>query len=248
MWRFGLCASLAIGCGGGQASTEQVEISSAEKIDLNGDGTPDVFKYFGRVDGNLVLLRKEIDLNIDGKIDVWRYYDASGSKTRDEMDMDFDGKVDSKTFYEKGVVVRKEIDLAFDQTPDQVKYYRDGKISRVEWDTNSDGKVDYWEFYKGGKLTKKGIDADGDGQPDPDKWTEIEGESHDRTLSGLEGPAPRSNRPLTLGYKTCSKRIHSGPTQISPCSHDALIWKKGRDTHVQGHYRAAQRRPEKTSG
>ena len=192
MWRSLVLITFALGCGSGQKEAVETPVSSAEKIDLNGDGKPDAFKYYGRVNGELVLLKKEIDLNIDGKIDVWRYYDDKGEKIRDEMDMDFDGKVDATSFYADGEIIKKEIDLAFDQTPDQTKYYRKGKLNRVEWDTNSDGKVDYWEVYKGGKLHKKGIDADGDGQPDPDKWTEIDEEQFLWSVRYSRGREPKN--------------------------------------------------------
>ena len=60
-------SSFALGCGSGQKEAVETPVSSAEKIDLNGDGKR-AFKYYGRVNGARFL--KKNDLNIDGKIDV----------------------------------------------------------------------------------------------------------------------------------------------------------------------------------
>src|SRR6478736_4071588 len=48
-------------------------------VDLNGDGKPDVWKFYATVVENGasldVLTCKEVDLNADGKKDAWIYYE-----------------------------------------------------------------------------------------------------------------------------------------------------------------------------
>ena len=93
MYRWLIVSLLFFGCGGSQLEeSEALKPTSAEEVDLNGDGKPDAWKHFTRRDGKLIMVKKEIDLNIDGKIDVWRHYDENGAPVKDEMDMDFDGK------------------------------------------------------------------------------------------------------------------------------------------------------------
>ena len=119
MYKWLIFPLFAIGCGGApKTPVQDVKASSAEEVDLNGDGKPDAWKHFIRKEGKLIMVKKEIDLNIDGKIDVWRHYDETGAPVRDEMDMDFDGQIDSTALYADGKIIRKEIDLAFDKTPD----------------------------------------------------------------------------------------------------------------------------------
>jgi hypothetical protein len=81
-----------------QAGPEPVSTSDdgleRRAVDVNGDGRPDVVKYFAA--GQLV--REEIDLNFDGKPDVWSYYEG-GRLVRKESDFDGDGKADKVERY-----------------------------------------------------------------------------------------------------------------------------------------------------
>ena len=123
-----------IGCGGGQVSepgtstTPIVQQSSASadgpiserptegglvlvEIDLNNDGTADVFNYYReRAEADRLLVRREVDLNHDGRIDVHSLFDEMGSVEREEMDGDFDGRIDWVDHYQGGARTLSEVD------------------------------------------------------------------------------------------------------------------------------------------
>ncbi len=159
-----------------------------ERIDVNADQKPDVFKHYSLVDDapdakgakvqKKVLIRKEIDVNFDQKIDIVEYYKgASGKeiKEREEFDLDFDGRVDEIRKYEDGTLKEVNLDLGFDGRMDTWMFYQmtqneEGKsVNRLierRRDTNSDGAIDVWEYYVKGQLHKIGTDSNGDGTPD----------------------------------------------------------------------------------
>ena len=183
--------------------TESDASGAIERIDVNGDGKPDVFKYYRVVDtpvaaaaGNAeqkpgakvvkkALVRKELDVNFDQRIDIVQFYEGEPGKealVREEMDLDFDGRVDSVRHYKDGNVTLVELDLGFDGRTDTWSYYQlttgdDGKpVNRLverRRDTNGDGKIDVWEYYTKGALVKVGTDTNGDGQPD--QYTRVDG-------------------------------------------------------------------------
>ena len=138
-------------------------------LDVNGDGTADVFNYYrtGEGDESRLLVRKEINLDFKGGADVTQMWD-NGSLLREEIDADFDGRVDWIDFYDGGERIRAEWDTQFDGRADLIRYYEGGKLSRVEMDTDSDGKMNYWEYYQDGVMQRAGWDLNGDGKID--KW------------------------------------------------------------------------------
>ena len=184
-------AILGAGCGSSKEQTKAAESDPAaaaaaepvqtesdasgaiERIDVSGDGKPDVFKYFRLVDApaaaaaapdidgkkaaknvKKVLVRKEMDVNFDQRIDIVQYYEGEAGKealVREEMDLDFDGRVDS------------------------VRHYKDGNVTLVELDLGFDGRTDTWSYYQlttgdDGKpinrLVERRRDANGDGKID----------------------------------------------------------------------------------
>lgn len=160
-----------------------------ERIDVNGDMKPDVFKYYALVDqaggdgkGAKVqlkaLVRKEIDVNFDQRIDIVEYYKGEPNKEvkeREEYDLDFDGRVDEVRRYEDGTLKEVQLDLGFDGRIDTWMFYQmtkneDGKdVNRLyerRRDQNGDGNIDVWEYYVKGQLQKLGTDSNGDGTPD----------------------------------------------------------------------------------
>ncbi len=199
-------ALFATGCGGAKEQTkttkkaqaaqaqpqEQVQFevdgnTAIERVDVNGDKRPDVYKFYRVVgesagkkaeDLKKVLIRKEMDVNFDQKIDIVQYYAGEAGKevlVREEMDLDFDGRVDTTRHYKGGYISLVELDLGFDGRTDTWRYYQltkteDGKsVNRLiekRRDTKGDGAVDQWEYYTAGKLTKIGYDTTGDGAPD----------------------------------------------------------------------------------
>lgn len=167
-------------CGAKNKSTQEVRkaavISMApaedgltrQAIDINGDGTADVFNYMReRTDAAALMVRKETDLNWDGRIDVRAWFDDTGALTKEEMDGDFDGRVDWVDHYQGGRRVLAEVDTDFDGTFDLFKYFEGGQVRRKERDSNKDGRIDLWEYFdEGGNVVKTGRDLDGDGVMD----------------------------------------------------------------------------------
>lgn len=160
-----------------------------ERIDVNGDMKPDVFKHYALVeqpggDGKgakvqlKALVRKEIDVNFDQRIDIVEYYKGGPGKEvkeREEYDLDFDGRVDEVKRYEDGTLKEVQLDLGFDGKIDTWMFYQmtkneEGKdVNRLyerRRDQNGDGSVDVWEYYVKGQLQKVGTDTNGDGTPD----------------------------------------------------------------------------------
>jgi hypothetical protein len=142
--------------------------STLETVDVNGDGTPDIFNYLRESETTKHLLtRKEIDLNFDGKIDVISHFDERGVLAKEELDSDFDGAFDWLDHYFEGKRVMAETDTDFDGESNIFTYYEDGVVTRKERDTDSDGRIDVWERYdKNGKVVKTGTDTTGDGKID----------------------------------------------------------------------------------
>lgn len=137
------------------------------EVDIDGNGTPDIYNYYKELEGgDRMLIKKELDLNNDTRIDVTSFYDESGTLIREEMDGDFDSRVDWIDHYQGERRVLSEVDTDFDGAFDLYKYYEQGEIKRKERDTDGDSKVDYWEYFEGGEVSKVGRDIDGDGQMD----------------------------------------------------------------------------------
>lgn len=162
---------------------------SIERIDVNGDKKPDVFKFYRTVDvagadanaaktQKKALVRKELDVNFDQRIDIVEFYEGEPGKeqkVKEEFDLDFDGRVDETRHYKDGNVTLIELDLGFDGKTDTWSYYQltqneEGKpVNRLverRRDTNGDGAVDVWEYYTKGVIVKIGTDSNGDGTPD----------------------------------------------------------------------------------
>lgn len=138
------------------------------KLDLNGDGQPDVWKLFAsRTERGAtvdLLVCKERDLNFDGRKDAWASYDDEGNLMTEQLDLDFDGSVDLVAHRRGGKLVRQELDSNHDGKTDVWRHFEDNVLARVERDTNGDGRLDYWEYHEGGQLDRIGYDRDGDGR------------------------------------------------------------------------------------
>jgi hypothetical protein len=141
--------------------------------DVDGNGVPEVYKYFDQVDDpdrpgekKSALVREDLDVNWDGKIDIWRYFGADGQVVKEEWDADYDGNVDETRVFEAGAVARSERDRNNDGRVDIVRFYKAGKLERKETDTNGDGKADRWEYFTGRNVDRIGVDKDFDGTVD----------------------------------------------------------------------------------
>lgn len=155
--------------------TEDARTTDKREADVDGDGIPDMFKYYQEIDDpekpgerKTVLVRQDVDLNWDARLDLCRYFDTAGNAIKEEMDLDYDGRVDEVRTYEDGVIVLAQRDRNNDGTFDVTRRYKGGKLIQKETDTNNDGKVDRWEYFDGQKLDRIGIDLDHDGKVD--RW------------------------------------------------------------------------------
>ena len=139
-----------------------------QQIDLDGDGTPDVYNFYvDRAEGPRALVRKEVDLNWDGRIDVRTWFVETGEIEKEEMDGDFDGRVDWIDHYQGGKRVMSEVDTDNNGQYDLFRIYENGKVRRKERDTTGNGQIDFWEYLNDEEqVIKLGRDIDGDGVMD----------------------------------------------------------------------------------
>jgi len=137
-----------------------------------------VFQVVGEgQEAHPVLVCREVDLNHDGTKDVFRFYNDVGRTLREEEDRDFDGRLDVITYFDNGEVVRREFDLNHDGMIDQRMYYRENRPYRAEREVQSDNaaefRPDYWEFYDArGHVVRIGTDYDHDGRAD--RWDRVD--------------------------------------------------------------------------
>jgi hypothetical protein len=137
-----------------------------------------VFQVVGEgQEAHPVLVCREVDLNHDGTKDVFRFYNDTGRTLREEEDRDFDGRLDVITYFDNAEVVRREFDRNHDGMIDQRMYYRENRPYRAEREVQSDNaaefRPDYWEFYDArGHVVRIGTDYDHDGRAD--RWDRVD--------------------------------------------------------------------------
>jgi hypothetical protein len=142
---------------------EDCDTGSAEKLDANGDGRPDVFI----VRSGSTERCRAVDLNLDGKIDVYSYNDSSGKLRRKEYDFDRDGVIDEIVTFQGGVIASKQRATLLANRLDTWEYYQNGALARSERDSDSDAVVDQWWEYPKAGCPMIHTDANEDGRPDP---------------------------------------------------------------------------------
>jgi hypothetical protein len=137
--------------------------ASAEKLDANGDGRPDVVMVR---DGGRELCRA-IDLNFDGVPDTYVYFEGDGSVRRRENDYDRDGRVDEISIFKSGVLQQKQRATMLSNKVDTWEFYAAGKLARSERDSNGDSIIDQWWEYPTAGCPVIHADVNNDGRPDP---------------------------------------------------------------------------------
>jgi hypothetical protein len=172
---------------------EDCDIKSAETMDANGDGKPDVWLAKGC---------QAVDLNFDGKVDAWTYFDGGGQVRRRERDYDRDGRIEEISIYKGGVLTEQLRSTTLADRVDTWQYYEGGKLTRTERDSDGDAVVDqWWEFGAAGdKCPMIHSDVDGDGRPDPGATIDYCKQTGyvPPTRSGPQGPKHTFERPGAL--------------------------------------------------
>jgi hypothetical protein len=146
--------------------------SSAEKLDTNGDGKPDIVRVMS---GGREVCRM-VDLNHDNKPDSFIYYDTNGAIRRRESDFDRDGRIDEIDYFVNGVIVRKDRETNLDGKLDTWDFYEGGKIHHRMRDSDGDGKVDQWWTWPNPDKIECAViasDHNGDGKPDPNDVIDV---------------------------------------------------------------------------
>lgn len=197
-----------------------------ERIDVNGDGRPNIVKVMK--DGRETC--RILDLNLDGAIDAYVYYDEAGRERRREFDFDRDGRVDEIVTLTGGAVVLKERETNFDNQLDTWDYYESGRLVRRERDSDGDGVVDQWWTFNNpadARCAAVAFDRNYDGTPDPSGVLDVCAEARQRgfvppsVLSakpGASGSAARPKNPPKLSGSESSPRPPSPPTPAPSAS------------------------------
>ena len=146
--------------------------ASAEKVDINGDGRPDII----RVGAGGHEACRVLDLNHDGRADAYVYFDAGGQVRRRESDFDRDGRIDEIAHYSGGVVVRKDRETNLDGKLDTWDDYEGGALVRRRRDSDGNGHVDQWWTFGNPARPECAViasDRDGDGRPEPTETVDL---------------------------------------------------------------------------
>jgi hypothetical protein len=169
--------------------------SDAQKVDVNGDGKPDIIHVMKA--GKEVC--RIVDLNMDGSIDAFIYYDDQGRERRRESDFDRDGRADEIAIFEGGVLKLKMRETNFDNKLDTWDYYEGGRLVRRERDSDGDGIIDQWWNFNNPNNPRCAVvasDRNADGKPDPESVVDLCGESYGAPKSAPPGaPAPGAPAP-----------------------------------------------------
>jgi hypothetical protein len=136
----------------------------AEAEDANGDGKPDITRYYK---GSAEVCRSS-DFDRDGKPELITHFDGAGQVRRRESDYDGNGRPESIEVLEGGRLVSRQMDTQNHGKIDTWETFDGaGKIRKRERDTNGDGRIDQWWSWESGQLVLM-TDKNGDGLPDQD--------------------------------------------------------------------------------
>jgi hypothetical protein len=99
----------------------------------------------------------EFDTNGDGRPDLAKFY-RNNQLIRVERDRNFDGKPDLIQEYDRGVIAREIHDDDFDGKPEMIKIFRKGVLAILERDPQERGAIDIAEYYDDqGNLVRREV-------------------------------------------------------------------------------------------
>jgi hypothetical protein len=189
--------------------------SDAQKVDVNGDGKPDIIHV---MKGGREVCRI-VDLNMDGAVDAFIYYDDQGRERRRESDFDRDGRADEIAIFENGQLKLKLRETNFDNKIDTWDYYENGRLVKRERDSDGDGIVDQWWTFNNPNNPKCAVvasDRNADGKPDPESVVDLCGESYGAAKPA--GTAPPGAAPPPGATATPSAAPSAPPPAAPPPS------------------------------
>jgi hypothetical protein len=99
-----------------------------------------------------IRLRTE-DRNGDGRPDVWKYYDDRGTLLHVAIDTNFDGRSDIDESFEQGQLVARQQDRNFDDRVDRIDTFdvSTGQLAVSTIDVDLDGRADEEVFFRDGR-------------------------------------------------------------------------------------------------
>jgi len=166
-----------------------INAPTASKIDVNGDGRPDIVHV---MNGSREICRV-VDLNLDGSIDAFVYYDERGLERRRESDFDRDGRPDEIVTFQGGAVSLKERETNYDDQIDTWDYYESGRLARRERDSDGDAIVDQWWIFNDPtdpSCAAVATDRNVDGKPDPETAVDLCAEARAKKAAFGLPPSP----------------------------------------------------------
>jgi len=196
---------------------ESCDVDSAQKVDANNDGRPDIFHV---MKGGKEVCRA-IDMNFDGVKDAFIYFDDSGQERRRESDFDRDGVPDEITILQGGVIQSKERETNFDHKIDTWDTYVSGRLAKSERDSDADGIIDeWWEFNRPDQpdCAVVATDRNADGQPDPGTEVDMCGEGYKPPPPPVATPIASATEPSATPAATAAAPSSSATAAASSSS------------------------------
>ena len=116
-----LLSMLVVACDG----PGKTEVTDAEAVDLNGDGTVDI-RFENEADGYYQLT----DRNFDGRVDESIRYDLEHFALSGKSDDDFDGIFETTIEFDNSLISRLLVDTNANQIVDLVHLYQNSLLER----------------------------------------------------------------------------------------------------------------------
>jgi hypothetical protein len=111
-----------------------------KEVDVNSDGKIDIIRNYDKLG---TLTAEKLDVDLDGTPDTLSYFDNGDLVKKESLSRDGSEVVETR-FYSSGKIIRVEKDLNKDKKIDYWEYYEEGTLDRVGRDIDADGRADSW--------------------------------------------------------------------------------------------------------